>query len=505
MKLKEGFIQITSSKSKTFLVLCFCFLLGVTVISLTEKFISFWYLVSILGVLVVACYLWKNNTTVRFIILCVLFLILGFLRYQTIFPPDSSEFIHTYAEKKVSFIGFVSSEPDIRQDGVRYRVRVEHFTDRDIEIGGEVYMKSDLYPRYAYGEQLRIECEIEKPEPIEDKENGTTFRYDRYLSRMNIYALCQNPEINSTGEKNGHIFYTTIFSFKKILANKIEHIWHEPYASFVAGLLYGYRGGLGSLSDLFAITGVTHIVAISGYNITIIATIFIALCKTIYLPRKKAFWVVVTGIMLFVIFTGASASVVRAGIMGVLVLIAKQGGRNSSIGNILVLTAVLMTIHNPFVLIWDAGFQLSFLATMGLVYMSPILERYMKKLPGVFGIKDSFISTLSAIVTTLPLILFQFGRLSIVAPLVNILILWSIPWIMIVGAVAVALSFISASVAHVFGFFGYMGMEYIIRVVRFFAYLPFASIEVRIHPASMVLLYIALIVSMYRLNNIQKV
>jgi len=474
-------------------------------VSLAEKFIFIWYLVSILGVLVVACYLWKNNTTVRFIILCVLFFLLGFLRYQTVFPPDSSEFIHTYAEKKVSFIGFVSSEPDIRLDGVRYRVRVERFTDRDKEITGEVYIKSELYPRYAYGEQLNIECQIEKPEPIEDKENGTTFRYDRYLSRMNIYALCQNPVINPTGETKGSIFYTYIFSFKTKLANKIEHIWHEPYASFVAGLLYGYRGGLGSLNDLFSITGVTHIVAISGYNITIIATIFIALCKMVYIPRKKAFGVVVTGIILFVLFTGASASVVRAGIMGVLVLIAKQSSRKSAIGNVLVLTAVGMTIQNPFVFIWDAGFQLSFLATMGLVYLSPIIEKHLSKLPNILGIKESLISTLSAIIATLPLILFQFGRLSIVAPVVNILILWIIPWIMLVGAVTVAISFVSIMLAQILGFVAFMGMEYIIRVVRFFAYIPFASVELRIHPVSMVLLYSMLFILILKVSNKGKI
>ncbi len=505
MKLKEGLIQIIKSKSKTFLILCFCFLLGVMYASLTEKFIFIWYLVSIVGVLLVAFFLWKNNPIVRFVILSILFFTFGFIRYQSAFPPHTSEFIHTYAGNKISFIGFVSSEPDIRLDGVRYRVHVERLIDRDKEITGEVYIKSDLYPRYVYGEQLNIECQIERPEPIEDKEKGATFRYDRYLSRMNIYTLCQNPQINPTGEKKGNIFYTAIFSFKTKLAHNIEHIWHEPYASFVAGLLYGYRGGLGSLNDLFAITGVTHIVAISGYNITIIATIFIALCKAIYIPRKKAFWVVITGIILFVIFTGASASVVRAGIMGVLVLIARQGGRKSSIGNVLVLTAVLMTVHNPFVLMWDAGFQLSFLATMGLVYLSPVIEKYLIKLPNCVGIKESLISTLSAIIATLPLILSQFGRLSIVAPLVNILILWIIPWIMIVGAITVALSFVSLTVAHIFGFVGYIGMEYIIRVVRFFADIPFASVEMRIHPVSMMLLYVVLIVLMRKLTGVKKI
>jgi competence protein ComEC len=504
MKPKEIFMQITNSKSRTFLVFCFCFLLGVTLISLSEKFISVWYVVSILGVLVTALFIWKDNFSIRFVILSVIFFTLGLIRYQSVFPPDTSEFIHSYAENKVSFVGFVSSEPDIRTDGVRYRVRVERFNEDDRAVQGEVYLKSDLYPRYRYGEQLHITCEIERPEPIEDSETGSVFRYDRYLSRMDIYAICKNPRIDTTGETRGSVIYRGIFAFKSHIAEQIAHLWHEPYASFVAGLLYGYRGGLGSLNDLFAVTGVTHIVAISGYNITIIATIFIAACKAVSIPRKKAFWVVILGIALFVIFAGASASVVRAGIMGVLVLSAKQGSRQSRIAQVLILTAVIMTIHNPFVLIWDAGFQLSFLATMGLVYLSPVVTRGVSRIPERMGVKESLVSTLSAIIATLPLILFQFGRLSIVAPIVNILILWMIPWIMIAGAVATTVSMVSVGVGRLLGSVALLGMEYIVRVVSFFAGLPFASVELRISFVSMIILYISLAVWIYKWLGIKK-
>jgi competence protein ComEC len=202
----------------------------------------------------------------------------------------------------------------------------------------------------------------------------------------------------------------------------------------------------------------------------------------------------------FVIFAGASASVVRAAIMGILVLIARQSGRTSSIGNVLILTAVGMSLQNPFVLIWDAGFQLSFLSTLGLVYLSPLISPVFKKIPEFFGLKETFISTLSAIGSTLPLILFQFGRLSIVAPVVNILILWIIPWIMIAGAAAVAISFIFLPFGRLIGFVAYVGMSYIIRMVTFFAHLPFASLHMRIPSWLMVLLYVALILGIRKMS-----
>lgn len=493
MKFKEGFIHIINSKSKKFLGLCFCFLGGVAYASLNEHTFSKWYLLSVCVVLVVSAIVWKSSKPTRFIVYSILFILLGIFRYQVAFPENSGEHIHSYAGNKMRFSGFVSSEPDVRLDGVRYRVRVKSFLDNNKKIQGEVYLRSGLYPRYDYGDELEIACEIEEPKAIEDTETGTNFRYDRYLSRMNIYAICSNPEIKTTERNIGNPFFRVIFSFKSLLGEHIADIWHEPYASFVAGLLYGYRGGLGSLNELFSITGVTHIVAISGYNITIIATIFIGLCKALYIPRKKAFYVIVIGIAVFVLFAGASASVVRAGVMGIVTLIAKQSGRASSIGNVLIVTAVCMCLQNPFVLVWDAGFQLSFVATLGLVYLSPVIEHWFVKIPNKFGLQENITSTISAIVATLPLILFQFGRLSIVAPFVNVLILWIIPWVMIVCALSVVLSFITLAMGRIGGIVGYLGMEYSIRVVKFFAGFPYASVQMRIPWYGMIMAYLGLL------------
>ena len=129
----------------------------------------------------------------------------------------------------------------------------------------------------------------------------------------------------------------------------------------MAGLLYGERSGLPlELADNFSRTGVSHIIAVSGYNISIVALALMSLFINLGLARPRAFWLVVAGIILFVIFTGAGASVVRAGIMGLIVLLAGQLGRLSRIGNVLIFTAALMLLFNPYVLIWDAGFQLSF-------------------------------------------------------------------------------------------------------------------------------------------------
>ncbi|HAT03275.1 MAG TPA: hypothetical protein DCS29_00650 [Candidatus Magasanikbacteria bacterium] len=489
----EGIQQIIQSKSKTFFSFCFCFLLGVGIVSIFDFKIDVLYLFVSLSVSIFFIIIYWKNKLFRFILFCIFFATFGIWRYSISIPQDTEQNIVHYVGVKKTVVGYVSVEPDVRMDGVRYIVGIEEMIAgegvaleppvQNYVIEGYIYLKSTLYPRYEYGDRLEIKCNLEKPEQIND------FAYDKYLARYGVFTLCQNSEIKKMGSGEGNGVLRGIFTLKQVIAQRINELWHEPYASFMAGLLYGYRGGLGELQDLFSKTGVTHIVAISGYNITIIATILITMCVYLYIPRKKAFWIIVGGIVLFVIFAGASASVVRAGIMGIITLLAKQVGRTSRIGNVLVLTATVMTLQNPYILIYDAGFQLSFISTLGLVYLTPAIRKPFDKIPEFLGLRESLLSTLAAIIATLPLILFQFGRLSIVAPIVNVLILWTIPIIMAFGFFTVLISFIFKPLALVLSWISWVGMEYIVQTVKWFAGLHFSSLDISFPWWVMVILY----------------
>jgi len=143
----------------------------------------------------------------------------------------------------------------------------------------------------------------------------------------------------------------------------------------------------------------------------------------------------------------------------------------------MILTVLMMTLQNPYILIWDVGFQLSFISTLGLVYLVPIIGKYFNWVPEKFSLRDSLVTTLAAIAATLPLILYQFNRLSIVSPIVNILILWILPWIMFAGFAVLVLSLLFLPLAKVLAWLGYVAMKYIVIVVKFFADLSFATID----------------------------
>lgn len=463
---------------------CLCFLSGLAFASLTEFWTDRLFTVCFMAVLLASAIFASKHSKKRFIFLAALYALAGILRYQLSFPV-SDEHISKLNGRYTQFTAFVSSEPDIRSDGVRYIVTVSEIHEPRTQKStpdskspekarGRIYLKTMLYPRYEYGDLLSISCKLQTPEPIE------TFRYDMYLARYGVFSVCANPKLRQIGSGFGRPFITEILDFKLIVAEKIHKLWQEPYAGFMAGLLYGYRGGLGSLNDLFARTGITHIVAISGYNISIISSILLNICIWSCIPRQKAFWILLVCIIVFLVFAGLSASVLRAGVMGIIVLLAKQLGRTSEVGNLMILAALLMTLHNPFVLIWDAGFQLSFLSTMGLIYLSDRFAAFFTWIPNHFQLRESLASTCSAICATLPLILYQFGRLSVVAPLVNILVLWIIPWIMLIGFLAVFLSFIYLPLASFVAWIGFAGLSYIIFIVKSFAAIPFASIDISV-------------------------
>lgn len=485
--------KIVNSPNKTFLAFCFCFILGTGSFSFVEaKGQLDYYLYILVFVLLFFIIVFWEKKERRFLLLSGLFFVSGGLRILLAMPANSPEIISFYNGEKASFIGAVAEEPEVNIKNVQYVLEAENlFSPLNKKVNQRVLVRAPLYPEYAYGDILKAECVLEAPKNFLD----SNFRYDRYLSAKNIFSVCRNPKIyfiekSDEWELKGRILY-----FKSLVSGMTDNLWPEPESGLMAGLLYGKRSGLNeNLNENFNRVGLTHIIAVSGYNISILASVIMLTLITIGLARPRAFWASVAGIILFVIFTGASASAVRAGIMGILVLTAERLGRLSRLLPSLVLSAVLMLLFNPWLLIWDAGFQLSYLAVLGLMYISPILEKFIladKKWtkPAIF-ILEIFITTMSAIIATLPLILFQFGRLSVVAPLVNVLILWIIPYLMLFGFLAVVLGFIFFPVGQIIAYIAGMGLRYVIIITSWFGDKNWSAAEVSLPWWGMMFCYI---------------
>ncbi len=474
------------TKSKLFFISCLFFILGVGLGTFFRPSIFLSYTI-ILFFTVILVLFW-NNKLFRVGALAGIFLFLGIMRFTIDVPEVDASKIQFYNEEEITFSGVVSEEPDRRSDHTKLTVKAQRLND-NFSLKGRVLLNTGLFPEYQYGDELEITCRLQTPEPIED------FRYDKYLARYNIYSLCYYPKkILKISENERNFLKGAILKIKSKFVFVVNRIYPEPQASFLGGLLYGARRGIpDNLMEDFNRTGVTHIIAISGYNITILAVISQKLLQGIYISRKKAFWITILLIIFFVIITGASASVTRAAVMGVLALLATQVGRLSRVGNVLVFAAALMLAVNPKVLVYDVGWQLSFLATLGLVYLSPLISGYLRKIPEFSGVKESFISTMAAIIFTLPVILLNFGRLSLVAPLANMMILPVIPWAMAFGFISVALGSIYIFLGQIVGAVAWFILTYIIKIVEIFSELEWASFEMGEISASILFLYALLV------------
>jgi competence protein ComEC len=484
------------TKSRIFLYSCLFFILGIGLGSFFA--ISSFYIYTGLLVAIIVLVLGWQKPLFKILGIGGIFLFLGIFYYEFSLPKINENYLAFYNGETAKFVGVVVLEPDVRENNTKLTIESKELTvnSEQKHVKGRVLVKTGLYPEYNYGDRLEINCELNRPEKIND------FDYEKYLARYDIYSLCFNPEIKKMGEDQGNIVIKYLFVFKNYFIGTINRILPEPQASFLGGLLVGARRSISEdLMQNFNRTGLTHIIAISGYNITIIAAILLSLFQGIGLGRKRSFWLVIAGILFFVVITGASSSVIRAAIMGILVLLAKQVGRVSRVANALVLAAILMLLFNPKILVFDAGFQLSFLATIGLVYLSPILEKYFASWPEVYGLKNSLVTTLSAIILTTPLILYQFGRLSLVAPLANILVLPLIPWAMALGFVAAALGLLWWRLGWVFGWLVWLVLSYIILVVETLGKLNWSAVEIKGLPSWLMIIIYGIIGAWIWRNN----
>ncbi len=395
---------IGGTKSKAFVTACFCFLSGII------GFEHWWVLLIVLLLLLL-----QN----RMVFFCIFAAMLGYAHMYTV----TIRYDQIQRALPINdWQGKIVQEPDVRRDRVTYVIEKE-------DTSQQIWVYMDPYPRYAYGDIVLVPCRVQVPMPTD------SFQFDVYARRNGIHGVCTVTSLTVIGREKNIRWY--LFSIKSIIAQAIMKRWHEPYASLVAGLLYGYRGGLGPVESAFITTGTIHIIAISGYNITLIIQALFWISNWLRISKKIAIGCITLAVGIFTLVVGGSASVVRASLMGMLGVYALQLGRRQAAGRMLLYAITAMCIANPYTLLHDAGFALSVLATIGLLYGTPIVMRYIQGIPNIFGIQEIMATTCAATIMTAPYILYIFERVSLLSILTNVLILWSVPLIMMCSVIAI--------------------------------------------------------------------
>ncbi|MEK9173159.1 MAG: ComEC/Rec2 family competence protein [Patescibacteria group bacterium] len=300
---------------------------------------------------------------------------------------------------------------------------------------GKIIVLTDPLIRFDYGDRVKIDGKIEKSQ----------FKNQSPISFF--------PKIELQVKNQGHWLKTQLYSLKNHLIGQFKKQLSRDKSALVAGITFGEKSEFSEkLKTDMARSGVTHIVALSGYNIAILALAIERSLKKL-VSRQKRFYVTLGLIFLFVIMVGGEASVVRAAIMGSLILLAGHVGRAHDTLHIIILTALAMVLVNPGVLAFDIGFQLSFLSLLGIVYLEPVLKKLLrlkdKKEESFLAWRENSVTTIAAQLAVIPILVLNFNQFSLTAILANTFILITIPLTMFLGFLLAALS----SISFFLGFF----------------------------------------------------
>jgi len=404
---------------------------------------------------------------------------LGAWRYQVAVLAIKNNELKNYFNETISFVGIVVEEPDKREKTTKLTIKLEGSEEKAL-------ITKWHYPQYQYGDKLKIKGTLQEPEVFEVLKEGKPssrpfavareFNYKDYLSQKRIFGLMYQPQIELLEKNQASSLKRFLISAKNKLRTSLNKIMVMPQSGFLEALLFGDEGNISDeWKDKLNLTGTRHIAAVSGMNITILCFLLLDFLLFLGFWRDQSFYLSVILISFYILMIGASASAVRAGIMAILFLTARHFGRPSAGPRIIVLTAGLMFLFNPLVL-KDIGFQLSFLAIMGLVYLQPILFNLFKKIPDFFQARYNLSGTLAAQAFTLPILIYNFGQTSLISPITNILILPLLPAITILGFVFSMVGIFWKGLAQFLSWPAWFMLSYLTKTIDWFSKISWSNL-----------------------------
>jgi competence protein ComEC len=434
---------------------------------------------------------------------CLIALFGGTFCFQTSQPCGDESCLQFYNDQEVKIKGMVNADPEIRDKATHIRLSdIKIWRDNGWqEVSGDALLFVPRYPTCEYGDVLLVKGKLDTPPQLGD------FDYKGYLASQGIYSTMLYPEIEKDPETSKGVKpLEWVYSLRNRLFHTLAKVLPEPQASLAQGIILGIRYNIpASIKDDFVRTGTAHILAISGINLSIVAGMLLSIGIWLFGKRRHIYlWLALGTIWLYTLLTGMNPPVVRGAIMASLFLTAELLGRQRTAITSLAFAAAIMVGINPQIL-WDASFQLSFLAMAGLIFIAPPFQTVGRKaVNAAMGekgigvslaniITDSLSVTLAATIAVWPLIAYYFGIVSLVGPLATFLALPALPGIIVAGALAGLIGLVFLPAAQAIGWLAWLFTSYMLLVVDGLAPLPLSSIEVgSVDPALILIYYLVL-------------
>ncbi len=375
----------------------------------------------------------------------------GILRYNL---KDESSLASRVelSKREVILTGLVVAEPEARD------TRAQVIFKPDSDEWSKIILSLPLYPEFNYGDRFEVTGKLARVKDFTTKD-GQLIPYADYLAADEIYFQMFEPKVARLAVGEGSAVKATLFKFKKFLLARLGRALPEPEASLVAGLTLGARASLGvTATDDLRRAGLLHIVVLSGYNLSIVALVILFLLGRFSLRLRLS--ITALTITLFTLMVAAGPASLRALVMALIVLLAQATGRRAEAGRALITAGLFMIIVNPKVLVFDAGFQLSFLATAGLIYLAPQLTKYFRFVKWSW-LREILTTTTSAQLAVLPWFLYRGLAISPLVLPANLLVLPVVPLAMLFGFLTIIFS--------PFGWIAWLIAHYILAVAHLIA------------------------------------
>jgi competence protein ComEC len=396
----------------------------------------------------------------------------------------------------VAIRGEVGAEPDLRNRSMLLEVDASSLsldggrTWRDVHGAVAVIVLGPNGP-YApeYGDTVELQGLLEPvvgspvtaPAPNAQASASASKSLQPVNAPAGIFAAMSFPRLSILERGGGNPLLAWLFTLRQRLAQAVSQSLPEPEASLLIGILLGLKTSvLRAQYALFQQSGTVHLIVTSGFKVTVLSGLLAAFATRL-VGRRWALAPLLAGILAYVVLSGAGPAAIRAGIMGALLVIAPRAGRTYNLYTALAFAALLMSAWSPYVL-WDVGFQLSLLGTVGIALSPPLiaapLERLLGRIPGGRLGSELLAATIAAELVTLPIQIMNFGQLSLVAPLVNLLVVPLLGTLLVMGVVIGLLGLALPTAGAWVGWVCWPLLWLVYQIIARSAALPFSSVSI---------------------------
>ena len=417
----------------------------------------------------------------------ILFAFFGILLANHSLPNGSPDQLATYNDQyeSVRLVGVFDSLPHETENASSVFVKMQQIclpNEACKPVSGRAYLVVNGTFNFSYGDQIVITGRLTSPEDYE------SFSEINYLKSKRVFSKVAFPSVSFLESGHGNPLKSALYSLREKAVTQTFRLYPQPVSSLLAGILFGEEDQIPqSVETAFRNTSTSHIIVISGFNITILAALCLNLLQR-FLNKWQSTLLTLIILSAYTILVGGDAAVSRAAVMGSMGLIGMLFGRKQSGVNSLAFTAALLAAFNPFLLL-DIGFQLSFMATLGLILFSDpitaLFERWFAKethdhkLVGFWKIlvQDYVSPLLAAQLIVTPLLIYYFRQFSLTSVPANLLIAPLQPPIMLFGGLSVLVSFVLFPLGKLISFVAWVFTALTIRIVVAFNALPANTLQ----------------------------